>query len=145
MIKKRKQLSIISIFFLLNISINSHAVDETIPHPIDERGLLSEIAIKTTKLFRPVETIAIKNGQLQTSELTVQSGTVVVIDNQDNANHRLLFSPAPLNIMVMDFVSTVIQQGEKWGAEFLDPGEYPFSCTLHPDQEHGVVKVIQDE
>ena len=91
MIKLKYRLSIISIFFLLNISHNSHAVDETIPHPIDERGLLSEIAIKTTKLFRPVETIAIKNGQLQKTELIVQSGTVVVIDNQDNANHRLLF------------------------------------------------------
>ncbi|NNE38735.1 MAG: hypothetical protein HKN08_10565 [Gammaproteobacteria bacterium] len=140
--KKTTQKSIIGIILFLAMS-STHAVDETIPHPIDERGLLSDIAIKTTKLFRPVEIIAIKDGRLEKTELTVESGTVVVIDNQDNANHRLLFPPAAQNIMVMEFVSTVIKQGEKWGAEFLDPGEYPFNCTLHPEQEHGVVTVIE--
>ena len=140
-----QKLNITCIAILLTSAINSHAVDETIPHPVTERGLMSDIAIKTTRLFRPVDILEIKNGALQKRELTIEAGTVVVIDNQDNANHRLLFFPAPQNSMVMDFVSTVIQQGEKWGAEFLDPGEYPFKCTLHPEQEHGVVIVKQSE
>jgi hypothetical protein len=141
---KKTLIPITGIVFLL-ISFTTPAVDETVPHPIDERGLLSDIAIKTTKLFRPVEIIEIKNGELSKRELTVTSGTVVVIDNQDKANHRLLFPPAPHNVLTMEFTSTVIAQGEKWGAEFLDPGEYPFQCTLHPEKEHGVVKVVPKE
>ena len=40
------------------------AVDETIPHPIDERGLLSQIAVNTTRLFRTVEIIELRDASL---------------------------------------------------------------------------------
>ena len=128
---------------LLMVSINTQAVDETIPHPIDERGLMSQIAVKTTRLFRPVEIIEIRNGMLQTPEITIAPGTVVVIDNKDQANHRLIFPPAPRNDVAVDFTSTVIKPDQLWGAEFLDPGIYPYKCTLHPEKEHGAVTVIE--
>jgi hypothetical protein len=132
-----------SFILTLMVSINSHAVDETIPHPIDERGLMSQIAVKTTKLFRPVEIIEIRNGVLQKTELTIKPGTVVVIDNKDKTNHRMMYAPGPNNELVDDFTSTVIKPDDLWGAEFLDPGVYPYRCTLHPEKEHGVVRVVE--
>ena len=140
--KKKTLITIISVIFLMNLH-NSYAVDETIPHPIDERGLMSTIAVKTTRLFRPVEVIEISKGTLKTPELTIAPGTVVVFDNKDKANHRFVFPPAPQNDVAIDFTSTVIKTEQRWGAEFLDPGVYPYKCTLHPEKEHGVVRVVE--
>ena len=137
--------TIYSLITMLLVSFNTPAVDETIPHPIDERGLMSQIAVKTTRMFRPVEIVEIRNGVLQTPDLTVTPGTVVVIDNKDKANHRMLFPPAASNEVVVDFTSTVIKPNDRWGAEFLEPGIYPYKCTLHPEKEHGVVRVVEGE
>ena len=138
-------LTIYSLITMLLVSFNTPAVDETIPHPIDERGLMSQIAVKTTRMFRPVEIVEIRNGVLQTPDLTITPGTVVVIDNKDKANHRMLFPPAASNEVVVDFTSTVIKPNDRWGAEFLEPGIYPYKCTLHPEKEHGVVRVVEGE
>ena len=121
------------------------AVDETIPHPIDERGLMSDIAVKTTRLFRPVEILEINNNGLKRSEMTVARGTVVVLDNRSSTNHRLIFPPASSNQIVVEFTSTVVEPEKLWGAEFVDEGVYPFECSLHPQQEHGVITVVESE
>ena len=139
----KNTLYLYSFILLLIVSINTNAVDATIPHPIDERGLMSQIAVKTTKLFRPVEIIEIRNGVLQTPELTIAPGTVVVIDNKDKANHRMMYAPGPNNELVDNFTSTVIKPDDLWGVEFVDPGVYPYRCTLHPEKEHGVVRVVE--
>lgn len=134
-----------SIVFLQMVSLDSLAVDETVPHPIDERGIMTQIGVKTTRMFRTVEVIEISKGVLNTPDITIAPGTVVIIDNKDNANHRLVFPPDHANNVASDFTSTVIQSGQLWGAEFLDPGIYPYKCTLHPEKEHGVVKVVEGE
>ena len=136
--------SISGFFAFYLVSLNSLAVDETMPHPIDERGLMTQIGVKTTRMFRTVEIMEIQNGRLQTQALTIAPGTVVVFDNKDQTNHRLVFPPGPANDVAGDFVSSVIQPGQLWGAEFLDPGIYPYKCSLHPEREHGVVNVKQD-
>jgi plastocyanin len=140
--KKNSLITFINIIFLMNLNY-AQAVDETIPHPIDERGLMSQIAVKTTKLFRPVEIVEIRNGVLQTPELTIAPGTVVVIDNKDKTNHRMMYAPGPNNELVDNFTSTVIKPDDLWGAEFVDPGVYPYRCTLHQEKEHGVVRVVE--
>jgi hypothetical protein len=132
-----------SIFLMQMVSFNSLAVDETIPHPIDERGLMSQITVKTTRMFRPVEILEIHNGVLSKPELSIAPGTVLVIDNKDKSNHRLVFPPGPENDIVVEFTSTVIMPGQLWGAEFINPGVYNYKCTLHPEKEHGVVRVVQ--
>lgn len=134
-----------SIFLLYMVPLNSLAVDETVPHPIDERGIMSQVGVKTTRVFRTVEIIEISNGSLQKPDITITPGTVVIIDNKDNANHRLVFPPGPGNNVASDFTSTVIQSGQLWGAEFLEPGIYPYKCTLHPEKEHGVVSVVEGQ
>lgn len=140
---KKALITVACITLLILVSLNTQAVDETVPHPIDERGLMSQIAVQTTKMFRPVEIIEIRNGVLETPELTIAPGTVVVIDNKDKTNHRMLFAPDPINNLVDNFTSTVIKPGDRWGAEFLEPGVFPYKCTLHPEKEHGVVRVVE--
>ena len=134
-----------SVTLMYLISLSTLAVDETIPHPIDERGLLSHIAVKTTRLFRPVEIVEIRNAVLQRPDISIAPGTVVVIQNQDNNNHRLVFLPASSNELVGNFTSAVIGPEKLWGAEFFDIGTYPYKCTLHPEREYGVVRVITPE
>lgn len=126
---------------------NVMAVDETIPHPIDERGLLSWVAVKTTRLFRTVDVIEIIDFTIQKPEVSIEPGTVIVIENQDKTNHRMTFPQAPGNDITIDVSSSVIKPGELWGAEFLDIGTYPYHCTLHPNQEKekGVIKVVQKQ
>jgi hypothetical protein len=126
-------------------SFNVQAVDETIPHPIDERGLMSEIAVKTTRLFRPVEILEIHNAGLKHNEMTITRGTVLVLDNKSNNNHRLMFPAASSNTIVVEFTSTVIEPEKLWGAQFIDVGVYPFHCSLHPEQEHGIITVIESQ
>lgn len=129
------------LIILILISQFAVAVDESIPHPITERGLLSQIAVKTTRLFRRVETIKIQDLVVETPNLTIEPGTVIVFDNHDvNVNHRLTFTPAPGNQLINEFKSAIIQPGELWGAEFLNNGVYPYHCTLHPD-EQGTIEV----
>jgi len=135
----------IRILLIQMASYNCLAVDETIPHPIDERGLMSQITVKTTRMFRPVEILEIHKGLLTKPEITIVTGTVLVIDNKDQANHRLVFPPGPGNDVVVEFTSTVILPGQLWGAQFINPGVYPYKCTLHPEKEYGVVRVVQDE
>jgi plastocyanin len=128
---------------LLVLNVDAVAVDETIPHPIDERGLLTWVSVKTMRLFRKVEVLEIKDLTIQKSEMTIEPGTVIVFENQDKtSNHRIIIPPASSNDILTDVGSPVIKPGELWGAEFLDPGIYPFHCTLHPDGEHGVISVV---
>ena len=138
-------ISFIAWFVMVFGTFSVHAVDETIPHPIDERGLMSEIAVKTTRLFRPVEVLEIHNNGLKQNEMTVARGTVLVLDNKSNNNHRLVFPPAAGNQIVVEFTSTVVEPDKLWGAEFVDVGIYPFECSLHPQQEHGVITVVESE
>jgi len=137
--------SSVSFVLLQIICVAALAVDELIPHPIDERGLLSQIAVTTTRLFRPVEVIEIRNAGVQRPDITIAPGTVVVIDNQDKTNHRLVFPAGPGNDIVGRFASGVIGPGKLWGAEFVDVGVYPYECTVHPETEHGVVRVARPE
>lgn len=138
-------ISFIACFVMVLGTLSVHAVDETIPHPIDERGLMSEIAVKTTRLFRPVEILEIHDNGLKQNEMTVARGTVLVLDNKSNNNHRLVFPPAASNQIVVEFTSTVVEPDKLWGAEFVDVGIYPFQCSLHPQQEHGVITVVESE
>ena len=85
----------VCLIVLMTFNFDATAVDETMPHPIDERGLLSRVALKTTQLFRKVEIIPLHNSAFQKPEITIQPGTVIVIENQDNANHHLTFPSAP--------------------------------------------------
>lgn len=137
--------TIVAWIVMLLGAFSVQAVDETIPHPIDERGLMSEIAVKTTRLFRPVEMLEIHDAGLKRQEMTIARGTVVVLDNRSSNNHRLIFPPASGNQIVVEFTSTVVEPEKLWGAEFIDVGVYPFECTLHPEREHGVITVIESE
>jgi hypothetical protein len=135
----------VSLILLQTVWLDALAVDDSVPHPIDERGLLSEVAIVTTRLFRTVEIIEIRNAALQRPDITIAPGTVVVIENRDKANHRLIFMQAPGNDIVGSFKSGAIGPEDRWGAEFLNVGVYPYECSVHPEEEHGVVRVVHPE
>ena len=90
-------------------------------------------------------TLAAVDEHLARPRLEISSGTVVVLENQDKENHRIIFPPAPGNEVATDVSSPVIKPGERWGAQFLDPGTYPYHCTLHPDREQGVVEVVDTD
>jgi len=131
------------LIILLMFNLDVVAVDEDIPQPIIERGILSWVAINAMKLFREVDIIEIHGLAVQKTEITVKPGTVIAIENKDQTNHRLIFQPAPGNDLMHSVSSSVIGPGQLWGAEFADTGTYPYYCSLHPEQVHGEIRVVQ--
>lgn len=79
-------------------------------------------------------------------ELTVDAGTRIVFENQDDVDHRIVFSrggethdhPVEMDEQSEDHpegegheLSRLIKPGRYWVLHFIVPGEYPYKCPLH--------------
>ncbi len=108
--------------------------------PIMDLGIFTWLKYQQKQFFTDITEIAIKDSKIQTPELTVDIYQPIILENQDKTNHRLVFLPGLGNKMDLEYVSPVIQPGERWGLEIHTFGEFPYQCTLHPE-ERGKITV----
>jgi len=73
-----------------------------------------------------VFTIHIKNFAFEPSEVTVPSGAKVVWVNDDGAQHI---------IKAAGFESAALSNGAAYEHVFSEPGDYPYSCGIHPSMQ----------
>jgi len=102
--------------------------------PIMDLGIFTWLKYQQKQFFTDITEIAIKDGKIQPPELTLDIYQPIIFENQDNTNHRLVFLPGIGNKMDLEYVSPVIQPGERWGLEIHTFGDFPYQCTLHPEE-----------
>ena len=71
--------------------------------------------------------VVIKNMKFEPSALEVKSGDVVEWKNEDITPHTA--TSAPL------FDSGSIDSDKSWRHTFTEPGNFPYTCTFHPDMK----------
>lgn len=108
--------------------------------PIMDLGIFTWIKYQQKQFFTDIVEIGIKDGKFDKPDMTVEIYKPIIFENQDKTNHRLVFLPGVGNKFDVDYFSPVIQPGERWGLELHTFGEFPYQCTLHPE-ERGVFKV----
>ena len=77
------------------------------------------------KAATPPAAIEIHNFTFSPPVLTVSVGTTVVWTNQDDAPHTLLASDKR-------FRSAALDTGDKFSYTFAAPGDYHYTCGIHP-------------
>lgn len=79
-------------------------------------------------------TIEMKDIQFKPEEITIAAGTTVTWTNEDPLDH---------NVVAVDgmFESDDFGKGGTFSYTFAEPGEYEYSCTLHPPGMKGKVVV----
>ena len=117
-----------------------HTVIATDGDPIMDLGIFTWLKYQQKQFFTDITEIAIKDGKIQTPELTIDIYQPIIFENQDKTNHRLVFLPDIGNKMDLEYVSPVIQPGERWGLEIHTFGDFPYQCTLHPE-ERGMLTI----
>lgn len=111
--------------------------------PIMDLGIFTWLRYQQKQFFSDFTEVAIKDNKIQTPKLTVQMYEPIIIENQDKTNHRIVFLTGLGNKMDYEYMSPVIQPGERWGFEIHTLGEFPFQCSLHPG-ERGIFTIKLD-
>lgn len=65
---------------------------------------------------------------------SVALGTSVMVTNEDQFRHTWTSEDGLWN-------SGALSQGESFDFTFDEPGEYPYFCTIHPNQMRGTITV----
>lgn len=127
-----RKLAIATVFTLL--------LHQTIPviatdgDPIMDLGIFTWLKYQQKQFFTDIVEIAIKDNKIQSPKLTVEIYEPIIFENQDKTNHRLVFLPSVGNKFDQEYFSPVIQPGERWGLELHTFGDFPYQCTLHPEE-----------
>ena len=133
-----RKLAIAAVFtFLLHQTIPVIATDGD---PIMDLGIFTWLKYQQKQFFTDIVEIAIKDNKIQSPKLTVEIYEPILFENQDKTNHRLVFLPSVGNKFDVEYFSPVIQPGERWGLELHTFGDFPYQCTLHPE-ERGIFTV----
>ena len=77
-----------------------------------------------------VETVELADSRFVQASIAVPVGTTVTWDWTDGEEHDVVFTDGP--------ASAVVGSGT-WERTFDEPGEYRYSCTLHPFMDGRVV------
>jgi plastocyanin len=75
--------------------------------------------------------VIIKNMKFEPPALEVKSGDVVEWNNEDITPHTATSAPA--------FDSGSIESDKSWRYTFTDAGNFPYSCTFHPEMKATVI------
>jgi hypothetical protein len=65
----------------------------------------------------------------------------LIFENNDETTHRIVFKKHIGNTLSYDIKSPVIKPGERWAVDILNDGIFPFECTIHTDNVHGILQV----
>lgn len=102
--------------------------------PIMDLGIFTWLKYQQKQFFTDITELAIKDRKISAPALTVEIYQPIIFENQDQTNHRLVFLPGVNNKFDQEYFSPVIQPGERWGLEIHTFGEFPYQCTLHPEE-----------
>ena len=137
------------LLLLVAFSLVVRAVDED-SATLFERGILNFFHYQKVMLSDNVYKIEIGKTGSQPADLDVilanrgVHGTLI-IENKDEAVHRIVFTQHIGNDLGYDIKSPVINPGDRWALDIKKDGIYPFLCTLHPDKMHGTMQVWYEE
>jgi plastocyanin len=108
--------------------------------PIMDLGIFSWIKYQQKTFFTDIVEITLQDGKFSHPEVEVSVYQPIIIENKSTENHRIVFVPGLKNKMDFAYTGPVIKAEERWGLEIHTFGDYPYQCTLHPE-ERGVFKV----
>ncbi|MCL5987210.1 MAG: cupredoxin domain-containing protein [Actinobacteria bacterium] len=77
--------------------------------------------------------ISMKDNKFDPANAEVKTGTVITFINNDSVTHHVKAEAEA-------FESGDLEPGQKWTTVISNPGEYPYSCSLHPEM-NGVITV----
>jgi plastocyanin len=129
---KYRTFTITSLFVLLLIQFNPAGATDG--DPIMDLGIFTWLKYQQKQFFTDITEIAIKDSKIQSADVTVDIYQPIIFENKDKTNHRLVFLPGLGNKMDYEYLSPVIKPDERWGLEIHTFGEFPYQCTLHPEE-----------
>ena len=125
------------------------AIDED-SATLSERGILNFFHYQKILLSDHVYTVEIGKDGFKPANLDVILASrgvhgTLIIENRDEAVHRIVFMQHIGNNLGYDMKSPVIKAGERWAVDIMKDGIYPFRCTLHPENPQGMLQVWYEE
>jgi plastocyanin len=102
--------------------------------PIMDLGIFSWIMYQKKQFFTDIVEISIENHAFHETDVEVSVYEPIIFENKDAENHRLVFLPGLKNKMDFVYTSPVIKPEERWGLEIHTFGEFPYQCSLHPEE-----------
>ncbi len=79
----------------------------------------------------PADTVMINHFIFEPEELTVEVGTTVTWEHNDNVAHTIV-SP---NL----FESETLDRGDNFTFKFTTPGEFSYYCSIHPSMKGKII------
>jgi plastocyanin len=83
--------------------------------------------------------VNIQNFAFNPASITVPRGTTVTWVNQDPANHQIINDAQGSIAQGAIFTSNSLQKGETYSFNFVNPGTYPYHCSIHPSMKAAVI------
>ncbi len=77
--------------------------------------------------------VTIRDFSFNPGTLTVKAGTTVTWTNQDGPTHRIISDD------FTTFASSPLPTGASFTFTFVNPGSYPYHCSIHPSMKGTVV------
>jgi plastocyanin len=81
------------------------------------------------------QVVNIKDFRFDPDPVIIVKGGSLTWINQDAVNHQILFERGPISSM-----SPLLKPGDSWTGTFLETGDFPYSCMVHPAMK-GTVSV----
>ncbi len=128
------KLTLTTVFLSFSIMVGIFPVKATDGDPVMDLGIFSWIKYQQKTFFTDIVEITLENGKFSESLTEVSVYQPIIIENKDAENHRIVFLPGLKNKMDFAYTSPVIQPEERWGLEIHTFGDFPYQCTLHPEE-----------
>jgi len=124
----------IALTFISALLYGINPVSATDGNPVMDLGIFSWIKYQKKQFFTDIIEVTIQDNKFHSADLPVSIYQPIIFENQDDANHRLVFHPGLENLMDFPYTSPVIKPEERWGLELHTFGVFPYQCTLHPEE-----------
>jgi len=128
------KLTLTTVFLSSVIIIGITSVKATDGDPVMDLGIFSWIKYQQKIFFTDIVEITLENGKFSPEQTEVSVYQPIIIENKDAENHRIIFLPGLKNKMDFAYTSPVIKSEERWGLEIHTFGNFPYQCTLHPEE-----------
>ena len=72
--------------------------------------------------------ISIRDNKFDPADVVVKTGTLITFINNDSVPHHI-------KAEALAFESRDLEPGQRWTTVISNPGECPYTCTIHPDMQ----------